>query len=113
MLRNLLEPLTAAARDLRHVGLLQGTKAYGAHLHPIPVPARERFPRDPHENFYWLHEDLVRERSAEQGWTFTILRPQLIVGPNHGVVMNVPPVIGAYAAIRREEIGRASCRERV
>jgi nucleoside-diphosphate-sugar epimerase len=69
------------------------------------VPARERAPRDPHENFYWLQEDLVRQRSAAQGWTFTILRPQLIVGPNHGVVMNLPPVIGAYAAIQRE-LGR-------
>ena len=26
------------------VSLLQGTKAYGAHVHPIPVPARERHP---------------------------------------------------------------------
>lgn len=103
MLRHLMEPLTGAARGLRHVNLLQGTKAYGIHLHPMPVPARERFPRDPHENFYWLQEDYVREESARQGWTFTILRPQLIVGPNYGVVMNLPPIIGAYAAIRRAE----------
>jgi nucleoside-diphosphate-sugar epimerase len=103
MLRNLMEPLRVAASGLRHVSLLQGTKAYGAHLHPIPVPARERLPRDPHENFYWLHEDHIREASAADGWTFTIWRPQLIVGPNHGVVMNLPPIIGAFAAIRREE----------
>jgi nucleoside-diphosphate-sugar epimerase len=103
MLHNLLDPLAAAASGLRHVSLLQGTKAYGAHVHPIPVPARERFPRDQHANFYWLQEDLIRERSAVQGWDFTIWRPQLIVGPNHGVVMNLPPVIGAFAAICREE----------
>jgi nucleoside-diphosphate-sugar epimerase len=103
MLRNLLDPLGAVAAGLRHVSLLQGTKAYGAHLHPIPVPARERFARDQHENFYWLQEDFVRARSAAQGWTFTIWRPQLIVGPNHGVVMNLPPVIGAFAAICRAE----------
>jgi nucleoside-diphosphate-sugar epimerase len=103
MLRNLMEPLSAAATGLRHLSLLQGTKAYGIHLHPMPVPARERFPRDRHENFYWLQEDYVRERSARDGWTFSIWRPQLIVGPNHGVVMNLPPVIGAYAAICREE----------
>lgn len=101
MLRNLLDALTGGG--LRHLSLLQGTKAYGAHLHPIRVPAREDSPRDPHANFYWLHEDLVRERSQADGWTFTIWRPQLIVGPNHGVVMNIPPVIGAYAAIRRAE----------
>ncbi len=102
LLRNVLDPLGAVA-DLEHLSLLQGTKAYGAHLHPIPVPARERAPRDPHPNFYWLQEDLVRERAAAAGWTFTILRPQLIVGPNHGVVMNLPPIIGAYAALRRDE----------
>jgi len=103
MLRNLMDPLTKAATDLRHVSLLQGTKAYGAHLHPIPVPARERLPRDRHENFYWLQEDDIRDRARAGGWTFTIWRPQLIVGPNHGVVMNLPPVIGAYAAICRHE----------
>jgi nucleoside-diphosphate-sugar epimerase len=101
MLSNLLAPLSGGS--LRHLSLLQGTKAYGAHVHPIRIPAREREPRDPHANFYWLHEDMVRERSAAEGWTFTIWRPQLIVGPNHGVVMNLPPVIGAYAAIRRAE----------
>jgi len=103
MLRNLLDPLGATASGLRHVSLLQGTKAYGAHVHPIAVPARERFPRDQHENFYWLQEDDLRERSAAHGWDFTIWRPQLIVGPNHGVVMNLPPIIGAFAAICREE----------
>ncbi|MGH9094380.1 MAG: short-chain dehydrogenase, partial [Acidimicrobiales bacterium] len=34
---------------------------------------------------------------------FTIMRPQIVVGPNTGVVMNLPPVIGAYAAICKEE----------
>jgi nucleoside-diphosphate-sugar epimerase len=103
MLRNLLDPLLEQATGLQHLSLLQGTKAYGAHLHPIRVPSREREPRDDHENFYWLHEDHVRARAAEHGFGFTIWRPQLIVGPNHGVVMNVPPIIGAYAAIRRAE----------
>ncbi len=103
MLRNLMEPLVKAAPGLRHVSLLQGTKAYGIHVHPMPVPARERYPRDPHENFYWLQEDYVRERAARDGWAFTIWRPQLIVGPNYGVVMNLPPIIGLYAAICREE----------
>jgi nucleoside-diphosphate-sugar epimerase len=101
MLHNMLEALRGS--ELRHLSLLQGTKAYGAHLHSIRVPSREDEPRDSHPNFYWLHEDMVRERSRADGWTFTIWRPQLIVGPNHGVVMNIPPVIGAYAAIRRAE----------
>ncbi|MEZ5257823.1 MAG: NAD-dependent epimerase/dehydratase family protein [Ilumatobacteraceae bacterium] len=102
MLTNVLDAV--AASPVRHLSLLQGTKAYGAHLHPIRVPARESEPRDAHENFYWLHEDLVRERSAREGWSFTIWRLQLIVGPNHGVVMNIPPVIG----VRRHQASRGS-----
>ncbi len=104
MLRNVLDPLVARRGALRHVSLLQGTKAYGAHLHRIRIPSREREPRDPHANFYWLHEDHLRDLAAAgTGWSFTIWRPQLIVGPNHGVVMNLPPVIGAYAAMCRAE----------
>jgi nucleoside-diphosphate-sugar epimerase len=103
MLRNLMEPLSEVAKELSHVSLLQGTKAYGVHLHPMPIPARERYPRDQHENFYWLQEDYLRDKAARSGWAFSIWRPQLIVGPNYGVVMNLPPIIGAYAALCREE----------
>jgi len=102
MLGNLIEPLAELA-ELQHVTLLQGTKAYGIHLHPMRVPARERYPRDDHANFYWLQEDYIKETSTTNGFAFTIMRPQLIVGPNTGVVMNLPPVIGAFAAIRKEE----------
>src|SRR5262249_31397665 len=39
MLRNSIEPLESTARGLRHVSLLQGTKAYGSHVRPMKVPA--------------------------------------------------------------------------
>ena len=102
MLENLFEPLRAAARDLRHVTLLQGTKAYGAHLGPIAIPAKERNARPVHENFYWLQEDYLRERQRDQAWTFTILRPQVIFGESLGSHMNLIPAIGVYAALLRE-----------
>jgi nucleoside-diphosphate-sugar epimerase len=102
MLENLMAPLAENAR-LQHVTLLQGTKAYGAAVRPMRIPARESQPRVDHPNFYWLHEDFVRDQAERTGCAFTILRPQLIVGPNHGVVMNLPPVIGAYAALRHHE----------
>jgi nucleoside-diphosphate-sugar epimerase len=103
MLRNLVEPLTSSGRQLRHLNLLQGTKAYGVHLHPIPVPARERSPRDPHANFYWLQEDYLRAKSRERGFAFTIFRPQVIFGDAVGVAMNLTPIIGVHAAICHEE----------
>lgn len=102
MLRNCLTPLLAPGHVLEHVSLLQGTKAYGIHLHPMPIPARERAPRDPHPNFYWLQEDWLKEQAGAQGFEFTILRPQLIIGGAYGVAMNLAPVIGAFAAICRE-----------
>lgn len=102
MIRNLMEPLADVAKGLQHISLLQGTKAYGIHLHPMPIPAKERAPRDDHPNFYWLQEDYIREKSAACGFDFTILRPQVIIGAPHGVAMNLAPVIGAYAAICRE-----------
>jgi nucleoside-diphosphate-sugar epimerase len=102
MLENLLKPLTQVAK-LQHVTILQGTKAYGAAVQAMRVPGRESQPRVVHPNFYWLHEDYIASKSAAAGFSYTILRPQLIVGPNHGVVMNLPPVIGAYAALRRHE----------
>ncbi len=102
MLRSLVEHFAEIA-ELKHLTLMQGTKAYGIHLHPMPVPARERFPRDDHPNFYWLQEDYIKEKAAAKTFDFTIMRPQTIVGPNTGVVMNLPPVIGAYAAICKEE----------
>ncbi|HWA63177.1 MAG TPA: NAD-dependent epimerase/dehydratase family protein [Caulobacteraceae bacterium] len=102
MMRNLMDPLLASAKGLAHVSVLQGTKAYGAHVHALKVPARENAPRDPHENFYWLQEDYIRAAQAGRPWSFTIWRPQIVFGGAVGVAMNLIPVLGAYAAICRE-----------
>ncbi len=102
MLRNLLEPLSAAS-DLQHVSLLQGAKAYGAHAgHRMPIPARERAPRVQHENFYWLQEDLLRATAKARGFTWTIFRPVVVVGAAWGAAMNPLIALGVYAAVRRE-----------
>lgn len=103
MLRNLLDPLTTAATNLQHVTLLQGTKAYGVHIEPVPAPARERWPRHPHENFYWLQEDYLRQIQGRHSFDFTILRPQVIFGESFGSAMNPIPALGVYAAILKEE----------
>ncbi len=104
MLQNLLDAVEPSTPDLRHVALLQGTKAYGVHVEPIRVPAKERWPRHEHENFYWLQEDLVRERQwAGRGWGFSIWRPQALFGNALGSPMNIVGALGAWAAIRREQ----------
>ena len=102
MLENLMGAVEQHNRVLRQVTLLQGTKAYGAHLHAIELPAREDSPRDPHENFYWLQEDFLKGRRNTSDWSLTILRPQIVFGDALGSAMNLIPVLGVYAALRQE-----------
>src|SRR6201989_2503906 len=102
MLHNVLEPVVRTASNFRHISILQGTKIYGVHLHPIPIPARERDARKDHENFFFDQETYVREMGARHGFTYTALRPQLVTGATPGA-LNVLPAIGVYAAIRREK----------
>jgi nucleoside-diphosphate-sugar epimerase len=102
MLRNLFEPLEKAAAGLRHVALLQGTKAYGVHVRPLTVPAREnRSEMHEQPNFYWNQERYIRERQRGKAWSWSILRPVLIVGCSTGSAMNVVPALGVYAAMMR------------
>jgi len=103
MLRNLLDPLLKTARGLRHVTLLQGTKAYGVHVRKLAVPAREgRSEMREQPNFYWAQEDYLRGIQARRDWCFTILRPVLVVGEAIGGAMNLIPALGAHAAVMRE-----------
>lgn len=105
MLVNVLEPLEAVA-PLRHVSLLQGTKAYGVHkVWPeqwFSTPARESEPRHPHKNFYWLQQDYLTEKQEGKDWGYTIWRPVLIFGDPVGSNLSVIAVIGAYAALEHE-----------
>ncbi len=107
MLANLLEAVEAGGR-LEHVSLLQGTKAYGAHVARMRVPGREREPRHPHANFYWLQEDLLRERAARHDYRFTIWRPPVVYGHAFGAPMNPLAPLVTYAAIARHA-GRPLC----
>jgi len=102
MLRNLMDALQTGAKGLRHVTILQGTKAYGGHVEPCSVPCKERWPRHQHDNFYWLQEDLLRQRQGDSAWTFSILRPQLVLGYAVSSPMNIIAAIGVYAAVMRE-----------
>ena len=107
MLRNLFEPLQQVAPGLRHVALLQGTKAYGVHVRPMKVPAREnRSEMHEQKNFYWNQERYIRDAQAQsvrQGrtWSWSILRPVLIVGEAIGGAMNLIPALGVHAALMR------------
>jgi nucleoside-diphosphate-sugar epimerase len=107
MLRNLMAVLEPAAPSLKHVALLQGTKAYGVHVRPLTVPAREgRSEMYEQPNFYWAQENFLRELQRGKAWHWSILRPVLIVGETIGGAMDLIPPLGVYAAVLREQ-GRA------
>ncbi len=107
MLRNLFEPLSAAAEGLEHVSLLHGTKAYGLH-HPsigytgVHNPLREREPRKEHRNFYFVQEDYLLERQRSASWGLTVFRPTVIYGGAWGANMNPLLPIAAYGALLKE-----------
>ena len=101
MLRNVLDFLEPRG-CLRHVTLLQGTKAYGAHLRPMTNPGRESDPRHEGPNFYWAQEDYLRDLAAGKDWAFSIMRPQVVCGTALGSPMNMIAALGAFAAIARE-----------
>ncbi len=102
MLRNLMAALEPVAPALRHVALLQGTKAYGVHVRPLTVPAREgRSEMYEQPNFYWAQENFLRELQQGKAWHWSILRPVLIVGEAIGGAMDLIPPLGVYAAMLR------------
>ena len=102
MCANLVDALCAHCPRLVHVTLLQGTKAYGVHVRPLLVPAREnRSEMREQANFYWNQERYLRGIQNGRPWHWTILRPVLIVGSSVGSAMNVIPALGAYAALQR------------
>jgi len=104
MLRNLMAALEPAAAALKHVALLQGTKAYGSHVRPLKVPAREgRSEMYEQPNFYWAQENFLRSLQKDKAWHFSILRPVLIVGLAMGGAMDLIPPLGVYAAMLREQ----------
>lgn len=102
MLRNLLDALKDTGHSIRHLTLLQGTKAYGVHHGPYKMPARESDPRFIAANFYYDQEDLARERATADGFHITVLRPQIVCGFALGNPMNAVAALGVYASICRE-----------
>jgi nucleoside-diphosphate-sugar epimerase len=102
MLKNIIDPLAESGK-LKHVSVLQGTKAYGILHEQMRIPGRESQPRVDYANFYWLQEDYIRGKSEDAGFDFSIFRPQVVYGPNYGVNLNPVPVIGVFAAMRHKE----------
>lgn len=104
MLRNLVEAVDRASPKLRHVSLLQGPKAYGVHVKPMRVGAREdRDEMRETPNFYWAQEDYLKAKQVGRPWNWTVFRPALVVGMAIGGAMNLNAAMGVYAALLKEK----------
>ena len=102
MLRNLVEALEPQAPRLSHVHLVHGTKYYGHHLGPCPVPAVEEGPRGPGGTFYFAQQDFIAERAAKAPWTWSIARPHAYCFTEDGNPRSLVLVIAVLAAVQRE-----------
>ncbi len=103
MLTHTLDGLKAAGAPVEQVVLIGGGKSYGAHLGAYKTPAKEPDPRFLGPIFYNDQEDLLAARAARDGFSFTVLRPDVVIGFSLGSPMNLLGAIGVYAALSRAE----------
>jgi nucleoside-diphosphate-sugar epimerase len=102
LIKNLVTGLEKVAPGLKHVTFIQGGKAYGAHLGIYKTPAKETDARHMPPNFYYSQEDFLRKQSAGKQWSWTALRPDIVIGIAIGNPMNLGTLIAIYASICKE-----------
>jgi nucleoside-diphosphate-sugar epimerase len=102
MLRNVVETVEPVARGLRHVSLMQGYKVYGAHLGPFKTPARESDANHMPPEFNIDQQDFLEDRQRGKDWSWSALRPSVVIGHALGNPMNLAIVIALYASMSRE-----------
>jgi nucleoside-diphosphate-sugar epimerase len=91
------------APNLKRILFIQGGKAYGAHLGIYKTPAYETDPRSITPNFYYDQEDYLRKQSSGKNWSWTAIRPDIVIGFTTGTPMNLANLIAAYATLCKEE----------
>lgn len=102
MLVNVVEVVEAAAPGLQHVSLMQGYKVYGAHLGPFKTPARESDAHHMPPEFNIDQQQFLEQRQQGKDWSWSALRPSVVVGYGLGNPMNLAVVIAVYAAMSKE-----------
>jgi nucleoside-diphosphate-sugar epimerase len=102
MLENVMDAIEPAARGLRHVHLVHGTKYYGSHVGPFKTPAKESDPRPLATVFYHVQADAIAQRQRGKAWTWSISHPHVICDPDVRIRRSVSRLIAVYAIISRE-----------
>lgn len=103
LLENLIQGLESIQAPLDRVVFIQGGKAYGAHLGIYKTPAYETDPRSITPNFYYNQEDFLRQASQNKSWSWTAIRPDIVIGFTVGNPMNLSNLIAVYVSLCKEE----------
>lgn len=102
LLENLVVGLEKIAPGFRHLTFIQGGKAYGAHLGKYKTPALETDSRHFPPNFYYSQQDFLIRQSKGKAWSWTAVRPDIIIGMAVGNPMNMANLISVYAVLCKE-----------
>lgn len=101
MLTNVVDVIEVIAPKLEHVSLMQGYKVYGAHLGPFKTPARESDANHMPPEFNIDQQEFLERRQAGQGWSWSALRPSVVIGFGLGNPMNLAIAIAVYATMSK------------
>ncbi|KKC32549.1 SDR family oxidoreductase [Devosia psychrophila] len=102
MLVNVVDAIEPVAKGLQHISLMQGYKVYGAHLGPFKTPARESDANHMPPEFNIDQQAFLERRQIDQSWTWSALRPSVVIGFGLGNPMNLAMVIAIYASMSKE-----------
>jgi nucleoside-diphosphate-sugar epimerase len=102
MLVNVVDAIEPIARNLQHISLMQGYKVYGAHLGPFKTPASESDANHMPPEFNIDQQDFLESRQSGQRWTWSALRPSVVIGFGLGNPMNLAIAIAVYASMSKE-----------
>ncbi|WP_100809661.1 MULTISPECIES: SDR family oxidoreductase [unclassified Microbacterium] len=103
MVKNLLEALDRDRASVEQIVLIGGGKSYGEHLGPYRTPARESDPRLLGPILYNPQEDAIWDWSSRRGSSWTVLRPDGVIGFAPRSPMNILAGVAAFAMLSKQE----------
>ncbi|PVH71175.1 hypothetical protein DL98DRAFT_563980 [Cadophora sp. DSE1049] len=114
LVRASIMAIELVSTNLKTVIMQTGGKGYGVQ-YPLKLntPFKEFLPRIPspyaESVFYYSQVDVLKELSASRSWTFTEIRPDVVIGFVPGSnVMNFAQGLGMYLALYKEVNGAGS-----
>jgi nucleoside-diphosphate-sugar epimerase len=101
MLRNVIDAVSARARNLQKVVLVTGAKFYGIQWGRVKTPMKETDSRQLPPNFYYDQEDFLRDAQQRSNWHWCNLIPPFVSGYSVGNPMNLVMAIGVFASLSK------------